>query len=112
MGKTSKVRIKPTRMWATFWRGEIGTVTKACQYDGIPDQVQHLRVVVLDSRDYAEMKRELKRLRSAIEWACGERGEFPVAAPLAGKYRRRYYWRTELRARAFGTAVKKGAGKR
>lgn len=43
----------------------------------------------------------VKRLERAIRWACGEIGTFPEEPPpLAGKYRRRYHWRTELRKRA------------
>jgi len=41
------------------------------------------------------------RLREAIYWALGERGDFPgEPPPLAGKYRRAYHWRTELRRRS------------
>lgn len=54
---------------------------------------------------FAAQAREIERLREAIYWALGERDEFPdEPEPLAGKYRRRYHWRTELRRRAFGAA--------
>lgn len=40
----------------------------------------------------------IRQLKEAIYWALGERGDFPQEpAPLAGKYRQRYWWRTELR---------------
>jgi hypothetical protein len=46
---------------------------------------------------------ERDRLREAVRWALGEVGEFgEEPAPLAGKHRRRFWWRKELRARAFG----------
>lgn len=48
---------------------------------------------------------EIERLRNAVLWALGEVGEFPPnpASPDAkGIQRRPYYWRTELRSRAFG----------
>lgn len=39
-------------------------------------------------------------LLDAIRWALGEVGEFgEEPEPLAGKYRRRFWWRRELRAR-------------
>lgn len=51
------------------------------------------------------LARENRRLREAILWALGENGEFaPEPEPLAGRWRRRYWWRTELRRRAFGSA--------
>lgn len=47
------------------------------------------------------LRREVERLTSAIRWALGEEGEFPEEPePLAGKYRRRFWWRSELRKRA------------
>lgn len=47
-------------------------------------------------------KRRMIQMRNAILWALGENGEFTEEPPpLAGKYRRRYWWRTELRKRAF-----------
>lgn len=50
-----------------------------------------------------ELRKESERLASAIKWALGEEGEFgEEPEPLAGKYRRRFWWRTELRQRAFG----------
>jgi hypothetical protein len=39
-------------------------------------------------------------LETAIRWALGEVGEFPDEPEPRGKYRRKYYWRTELRKRA------------
>lgn len=44
----------------------------------------------------------IARLWAAITWALGENGEFPdEPPPLAGKYRQRFWWRSELRRRAF-----------
>lgn len=58
-----------------------------------------------------ELEAQVRQLREAIEWALGERDEFPQEpAPLAGKYRRPYYWRTELRSRAFGAALAQPQG--
>jgi len=43
----------------------------------------------------------IAELEKAIRWALGEEGEFgSEPPPLAGKYRRAFWWRTELRARA------------
>lgn len=43
----------------------------------------------------------IRQLKEAVYWALGERDEFPEEPePLAGKYRRRYHWRTELRRRS------------
>ena len=54
-----------------------------------------------DKATIADLQERLARSEAAIRWALGEEGEFPdEPAPLAGKYRRRYHWRTELRARA------------
>jgi hypothetical protein len=40
-------------------------------------------------------------LEAAIAWALGESDTFPEEPPpLAGKYRQRYWWRSELRRRA------------
>jgi hypothetical protein len=41
---------------------------------------------------------EVRRLRAAIRWALGEEGEFPGTAQGLGAF----YWRRELRTRAFG----------
>lgn len=50
---------------------------------------------------YSAQQRMIQ-MRNAILWALGENGEFTdEPAPLAGKYRRRFWWRTELRKRAF-----------
>lgn len=47
------------------------------------------------------LREERDRLRAAIRWALGEEGEFgEEPPPLAGQYRQRYWWRTELRNRA------------
>lgn len=44
---------------------------------------------------------EIEKLTKAIRWALGEEGEFGTEPePLAGKYRRRFWWRSELRQRA------------
>lgn len=43
----------------------------------------------------------VRQLKEAIYWALGERDAFPEEPPpLAGKYRRRYHWRSELRRRS------------
>lgn len=45
------------------------------------------------------------QMRNAILRALGENGNFsPEPPPLAGKYRRRFWWRKELRQRAFISA--------
>lgn len=47
------------------------------------------------------LRADAERMRGAILWALGENGTFlEEPSPLAGKYRRRYWWRTELRKRA------------
>lgn len=46
-------------------------------------------------------QRTIRQLKEAIYWALGERGEFGAEPePLAGKYRRAFWWRTELRKRS------------
>ena len=40
--------------------------------------------------------KEIRRLRSAVKWALGEVGEFPLRQAGQGAY----WWRTELRRRA------------
>jgi len=41
-----------------------------------------------------------KEMRNIFAWLLGEHGEFPEEPPpLAGKYRQRFYWRSELRHR-------------
>lgn len=46
------------------------------------------------------LQSRVEQLEAAIRWALGEEGEFPEEPPpLAGKYRQRYHWRTELRRR-------------
>jgi hypothetical protein len=54
-------------------------------------------------RANTRLRRDKKRLLHAVQWALGERGEFngEEPPPIAGKYRRRFYWRRELRSRAF-----------
>lgn len=43
----------------------------------------------------------IQQLEAAIRWALGEEGDFSEEPPpLAGKYRQRFWWRTELRRRA------------
>lgn len=55
--------------------------------------------------DYAELRdirwlvAEVKRLRSAVRWALGEEGTFAKREFVA---QGEYYWRSELRRRAFG----------
>jgi len=49
----------------------------------------------------ADLKAENHKLREAVLWVLGERdsiGEEPP--PIAGRWRRRFWWRTELRRRA------------
>lgn len=48
------------------------------------------------------LRGRVRELEAAVLWALGENGEFSEEPPpLAGKYRRKYWWRTELRNRAF-----------
>lgn len=54
--------------------------------------------------EVGSLRGRVRQLESAIRWALGEEGEFgEEPPPLAGKYRRRFWWRTELRERAFPT---------
>ena len=49
----------------------------------------------------AEMEDEQIRLRSAIEWALGENGDFePPHEETANVKQGKYWWRSELRSRA------------
>lgn len=48
-----------------------------------------------------QMEEENERFRTAILWALGQHGEFPMPPEeVTGKPKHRYYWRTELRKRA------------
>lgn len=72
-----------------------------------PASGDHICFFMADDVDAAIAAKdaEIKRLRNAVLWALGEVGEFPAnpASPDAkGIQRRPYYWRTELRTRAFG----------
>lgn len=49
-----------------------------------------------DHAQIAALEAEVARLRDAILWACGVRGEFPIRREGQGAY----YWRKELRERA------------
>lgn len=63
-------------------------------YAAVDREIQHREqlTAAMEERD---------RLRAAIRWALGEEGEFgEEPPPLAGQYRQRYWWRTELRNRA------------
>ena len=51
---------------------------------------------IIQERD--TLRAENERLREAIAWALGENGDFRVREDGEG----RYWWRTELRARASG----------
>lgn len=63
----------------------------------------HERAMKAEAR-LAETEAQRDQMREAILWALGERDEFPEEPELlAGKYKRRFYWRTELRQRAFGS---------
>jgi hypothetical protein len=60
------------------------------------------------------LTQERDALVKAIRWALGEEGTFgEEPAPLAGKYRRRFWWRSELRRRmdAALALVDQGASK-
>ena len=48
----------------------------------------------------AEMESEQIKLRSAIEWALGENGDFEPPHELANAKQGKYWWRNELRNRA------------
>ena len=47
--------------------------------------------------ELAAMLKKIKRLENAIKWALGEKGNFLQRKDKQGAY----YWRTELRKRAF-----------
>ena len=53
-------------------------------------RIEAMQVVV-------DLRVENARLREAIKWALGERGNFALRKPG----RRVFWWRTELRQRAF-----------
>lgn len=44
----------------------------------------------------------IAKLENAIKWALGEKGDFPQRQDGQGSY----YWRTELRKRAFSSKAK------
>lgn len=50
--------------------------------------------------EIARLREALQKVDSLVKWLCGEEGEFgSEPEPLAGKYRRAFWWRTELRQR-------------
>lgn len=72
--------------------------------------MRHIREVEAQSNAWkmryrsvnGSLRGRVRQLESAVLWALGENGEFSEEPPpLAGKYRRKYWWRTELRERAF-----------
>lgn len=64
-----------------------------------PENIRHN---IAKTARIRELEKRVKQLEAAIRWALGEEGSFGAEPPpLAGKYRRRFWWRTELRRRAF-----------
>lgn len=59
----------------------------------VEEQPAYLRL----ERELAEAEAQRDQMREAILWALGERDEFPTREPGQGAY----WWRTELRRRAF-----------
>lgn len=83
------------------------------QTDGISCREATIKLqddAIADLRaDLAAVKQDHDRLVGAIRWALGEVGEFPAEPNrLAGQDRQRFYWRTELRRRAFGDTKEVG----
>lgn len=82
------------------WHRAVGPLRSAgLNVDG------HVSLLLQFDAALAAKDAEIERLRNAVLWALGEVGEFPPnpASPDAkGIQRRPYYWRTELRSRAFG----------
>ncbi len=56
----------------------------------------------------AALRARVAELERVIEWALGERGDFPSLPDDWPK--RKFYWRTELRERAFGKSKAKVSG--
>lgn len=68
-----------------------------------------LAAELAESKRYEDQNHQrIRELESAIRWALGEEGEFPDEPEPQGKYRRKYYWRTELRKRARLTSETEG----
>lgn len=73
--------------------------------DPVPALVQRLRELAEAWKQATDLLEEqavrIQQLEAAIRWALGEEGDFSEEPPpLAGKYRQRFWWRTELRRRA------------
>lgn len=64
-------------------------------------------LAALDKGD-AALRARVAKLERVIEWALGERGDFPSLPDDWPK--RKFYWRTELRERAFGKSKAKVSG--
>lgn len=80
------------------------------------DEACHILVGIVGKaearkRQVRDLHHEVARLTGAIRWALGEEGEFgDEPPPLAGRYRMRFWWRSELRRRAFGEPATVSAG--
>lgn len=71
-----------------------GPIAYTCQGFCTPKNKQEFCDDSPEDKD--EREKEIVRLKTAIEWALGQHGDFttrPKGAPL-------YWWRTELRKRA------------
>jgi hypothetical protein len=85
-----------------------GAFVSKDDYDALADELLAIKRTREQEADYAEtchqntmLRAALTQMKEAIYWALGERDDFPPEPePIAGKYRRRYWWRTELRKRS------------
>jgi len=87
--------------WATTMPG-----SAALTYIAPPPDKAQSEIAELRSSLSAEREARAK-LEGAIRWALGETGDFPPPPEFSGLSRPtpRYYWRSELRERAFGSSL-------
>ena len=94
------------RLAAVDLRAEVERLTNAEQVDA--DTIRRLREALehgVEHKRKAEARAEKAERERVIEWALGERGDFPSLPDDWPK--RKFYWRTELRERAFGKSKAK-----
>lgn len=81
-------KAKPQKMWAgRFTDGAFAAIFHdlgVCKRMKPANDLPPLRVVVLDARDYRELRAELKRAKAAAEWFATHKPGTPVPEWIDG----------------------------